>query len=263
VEAAARRGLPIAPIETDLLGDLHVHTTLSGDGRSSIDDIVAHAAARGYSYLALTDHAENLPINGVSRAELRAPHDTMAVLQQRYPQMTLLRGCELNIGPRGDLDYDLDFRLSLDWCVAAVHSHFDMDATSQTDRILRAMEDPSVSVIGHLSGRMIGRRPGIELDIDAVLRAAVETGTAIELNSSLSRLDAASDVIRRARDLGVVFVISTDAHHIDDLTRMQWGVRHAARGWLERQQVANTWPRQQFLDWATRKRRSGRPGAMS
>ncbi len=260
VEAAARRELPALPAETDLLGDLHVHTTLSGDGRSPIDDIVDRAAARGYRYMAITDHAENLPINGVSREELRAQHEQIARLQERHPQLRLLRGCELNIGPRGDLDYDLEFRLSLDWCVAAVHSHFDLSQAAQTERIIRAMQDPAVSVIGHLSGRMIGRRPGIELDIDAVLDAAADTGTAIELNSSLSRLDVAADVLRRSRGKNVVFVISTDAHHIDELTRMRWGVQQAARGWLDRQRIANTWQPDAFLAWASTKRRGSGAG---
>src|SRR5690606_30275794 len=113
---------------------------------------------------------------------------------------------------------------------------------------------PAVGVIGHLTGRYIGKRPGIELDIDAVLEAAVETGTAIEINSSLHRLDASADVLRRARELGVTLVMSTDAHHVDELDRMQWGVQHAARGWVDTGRVANTWPLERFLAWARHKR---------
>lgn len=254
VELASRGELPVAPQLDDMLGDLHVHTALSGDGRSPLDDMVAGAAARGYRYMAITDHAENLAINGVSRDKLLEQRETFETFADRYPDLQLLWGCELNIGPEGGLDYDLDFRLSMDWCVAAVHSHFDLSQAEQTRRVIRAMEDPSVNVIGHLSGRMIGKRPGIELDIDAILEAAVETHTAIEINSALPRLDAAAEVLLRARQLGVIFVVSTDAHHITEMNRMQWGMQQSARGFVDKTRVANTWSRDEFLDWARTKR---------
>lgn len=254
VELAADKALP-ARIQPDhLCGDLHVHTSLSGDGRSPLEEIVARAHSRGYQYLAITDHGEDLTINGVSRAQLGEQRETLQALQKAFPDMRFLQGCELNIGPDGGLDYDHDFRMSLDWCVAAVHSHFDLDRDRQTARIIKAMQDPSVNVIGHLTGRYIGRRPGIELHMDAVLEAAVETGTAIEINSALKRLDAAADVLRRARDLGVILVISTDAHHVDELSRMQWGALQATRGWVEPSKVANTWDIDKFLSWKTDQR---------
>lgn len=259
IELAEHAKLPPRVEEGQLCGDLHVHTSLSGDGRSSLEDIVATAHARGYRYLAITDHGEDLAINGVSRAQLLRQREELARLQEQYPEMTLLSGCELNIGPSGTLDYDEDFRLGLDWCVAAVHSHFDLSQAEQTKRLIKAMEDPAVSVIGHLTGRYLGRRPGIELDIDAVLQAAVATGTAIELNSSLHRLDASADVLRRARELGVTIVISTDAHHVEELGRMRWGVLQATRGWVEHSRIANTWSRPTFLSWKDQKRRSARP----
>ena len=225
------------------------------DGRSSLEDVLTQTAARGYGYLAITDHGEDLAINGVSRELLLEQRERLARLQTSYPAMRLLHGVELNIGPEGGLDYDADFRRTFDWCVAAVHSHFDLDQDTQTRRIIAAMHDPAVNVIGHLSGRMIGRRPGIELDVDAVLRAAAATGTAIEINSALPRLDAAWEVLRKARDLGVTFVVSTDAHHIDDLNRTQWGALQAQRGWVEPESIANTWPPERFLAWATKSRR--------
>lgn len=254
IELAAEDKLPHGPELADLCGDLHVHTSLSGDGRSPLQDIVASAHSRGYAYLAITDHGEDLAINGVSRSALLGQRRALAELQESYPDLRLLHGCELNIGPDGGLDYDQDFRMKFDWCVAAVHSHFDLDQATQTKRIIKAMENPAVHVIGHLTGRYLGRRPGIELDIEAVLEAAVETGTAIEINSALGRLDAAAEVLRRARELGVVLVMSTDAHHVDELNRMQWGVLHAARGWVEKDSVANTWPMERFLAWASKKR---------
>lgn len=255
IEEAAAETLLRPVALNDLRGDLHVHTSLSGDGRSPLEEVVARAASRGYEYLAITDHAEDLAINGVSREQLMEQRDALAALQPQYPDLLLLQGAELNIGPEGGLDYDEDFRLSLDWCVAAVHSHFDLDREQQTRRILTAMEDPAVNVIGHLTGRMIGRRPGIELDVEAVLEHSVRTNTAIEINSALPRLDAAVDVLREARELGVQFVISTDAHHVDELDRAQWGVQQATRGWVDVQCIANSWPREQFLSWVASRRR--------
>jgi DNA polymerase (family 10) len=254
IERSVEGTLPVAPTVEEIRGDLHVHTTLSGDGRSPLDELVAHADARGYQYLAITDHGEDLAMNGVSRQDLARQRDDLARLQERHPGLRLLHGCELNIGPTGGLDYDPDFRMQLDWCVAAVHSHFDLGQADQTRRIIKAMEDPAVHAIGHLTGRYIGRRPGIELDIDAVLEAAVETGTAIEINSALDRLDVSADVLRRAHELGVLFLIDTDSHHVSEFERMQWGCLQAARGWLPRERVLNTWPRQEFLDWTRTKR---------
>jgi DNA polymerase (family 10) len=254
IERSAEGTLPVAPAVDEIRGDLHVHTVLSGDGRSPLEDIVALAAARGYQYLAITDHGEDLVMNGVSRQDLVRQRDDLVRLGERHPKLQLLHGCELNIGPKGGLDYDPDFRMELDWCVAAVHSHFDLGQADQTRRIIKAMEDPAVNVIGHLTGRYIGRRPGIEVDIDAVLQAAVETGTAIEINSALDRLDVAADVLRRAHELGVLFLIDTDSHHVSEFERMQWGCLQAARGWLPKERVLNTWPKQKFLSWARKKR---------
>ncbi len=254
IEAAAEGALPTALSEADLVGDLHVHTDYSGDGRSSLEDTLQHAAERGYRYIAITDHGEDLAINGVSRERLLEQRERLARLQGAHPRMRLLHGVELNIGPDGGLDYDTDFRAGFDWCVAAVHSHFDQDRDAQTRRLLAAMHDPSVAVIGHLSGRMIGRRPGIEFDVEAVLRAAAETGTAIEINSALARLDASSEVLRKARDLPVTFVVSSDAHHTYQLARMQWGAKQAQRGWVDADRIANTWSPERFLAWMRARR---------
>jgi DNA polymerase (family 10) len=249
VESAARGELPASVRLEDLRGDLHVHTTLSGDGKSSLEDVVASAAERGYAYLALTDHAENLAMSGVSRERLLEQRAQVDALRGRYPGMALLHGTELNIGRDGGLDYDAGFRRQLEWCVAGVHSHFELDRGQQTRRVLAAMEDPTVHAIAHLTGRRIGHRAGIELDIDAVLQKAALTGTAIEINAALGRLDASSEVLLRARGLDVTFVMSTDSHHTRELERMEGGVQHATRGWVEPHRIANTWPRERFLEW--------------
>ena len=253
IEAAQRGELPAPVTVADLRGDLHLHTDASGDGRSTLGEMVAAAARRDFSYLAITDHGED-SMNGVNRERLLAQRAALRTLDAAHPRLRLLHGVELNIGPNGSLDYDAAFRASFDWCVAAVHSAFDLDRAAQTRRIIAAMEDPSVNVIGHLCGRMIGRRPGIELDIDAILAAAARTGTAIEVNSSLSRLDAAADVLRRARALPVTIVVNSDAHHQREFDRLHWGALHAQRGWVDRERIANTWPTERFLAWAAHAR---------
>ncbi|HHO50628.1 MAG TPA: DNA polymerase/3'-5' exonuclease PolX [Deltaproteobacteria bacterium] len=260
IEAALAGTLPGVVSVEDLCGDLHIHTDRSGDARSSLAELVAEAVRRGYSYLAITDHAEDLPINGVSRGELERQAEEIGALQEANPGLQLLRGCELNIDPDGGLDYDPAFRSGLDWCIAAVHSHFDLSQAEQTRRLIAAISDPAVRVIGHLSGRIIGERPGIEIDLDAILDAMVETGVALEINSALPRLDAAAPVLRRAVDKGVVFVISTDSHHVRDMGRNAvFGARQAQRGWVPREQVANTWPRERFLGWLHTQRRPSGP----
>ncbi|MDE0228284.1 MAG: PHP domain-containing protein [Spirochaetaceae bacterium] len=253
IEAAQRGELPAPVTVADLRGDLHLHTDASGDGRSTLEEMVAAAARRGFSYLAITDHGED-SMNGVNRDRLLAQRAELRALDAAHPRLRLLHGVELNIGPDGSLDYDAAFRASFDWCVAAVHSAFDLDRAAQTRRIIAAMEDPAVNAIGHLCGRMIGRRPGIALDIDAVLAAAARTGTAIEVNSSLSRLDAAADVLRRARALDVTIVVNSDAHHQREFDRLRWGALHAQRGWVDRERIANTWPAERFLAWAAHAR---------
>ncbi len=254
IEAAEAGELPRALSLEDMRGDLHVHTSLSGDGRSSLGEILASAAARGYTYLALTDHAENLAMSGATREELFRQRVMVDDLRASFPDMALLHGSELNIARDGSLDYDPAFRRTLEWCVAGVHSHFDLPRDEQTRRILTAMEDPTVDAIAHLSGRRIGRRPGIELDVAAVLEKAASTDTAIEINASLARLDATGDVLRQARGMDVTFVISTDTHHTRAFDRMAWGVLQAARGFVDPARVANTWPRERFLDWVRRRR---------
>jgi DNA polymerase (family 10) len=254
IEAAEAGELPRALSLEDVRGDLHVHTSLSGDGRSTLEEILASAAERGYSYLALTDHAENLAMSGATREELARQRVMVDGLRASFPSMALLHGSELNIARDGSLDYDLAFRRTLEWCVAGVHSHFDLPRDEQTRRILRAMEDPTLDAIAHLSGRRIGRRPGIELDVAAVLEKAASTDTAIEINASLARLDATSDVLRQARGMDVTFVISTDTHHTREFDRMAWGVLQAARGFVDPARIANTWPRERFLEWVRRRR---------
>ena len=256
IEAGLERAMPAVVRDGDLRGDLHVHTDMSGDGDHSLEAMLDAAAGMGLEYIAITDHAENLTINGVGKDEMLAQRERIREIQSGYPKMTILHGTELNIGPDGSLDYDREFLLGYDWCVASVHSHFDLDQDQQTVRLIEAMKHPAVNVIGHLIGRRVGKRPGIEIDVDAVLTAAELTGTAIEINSHLDRLDAPVEILWQARGREVNFVISTDSHRTTELPQSRWGIRQAQRGWVEKDRIANTWPRKRFLEWAGESRRN-------
>jgi len=256
VEAAGEGDLPELVQRGHILGDLHYHTDRSGDGRSSVADMVRVAADQGYDYLAITDHGVDLAINGSTDAEMLEHREVIAEVQAGYPDMTILWGCELNIGAKGGLDYDPDFRALFDYTVASVHSHFDQPTVEQTKRLVAAISDPTVNSIGHLTGRYIGRRPGIEIDVDVVLEALAHFDVALEINGALQRLDAASDVVRRAVDRGVKLVINTDSHHTSELGRMEYGVSTAQRGWTPKDLVINTWDRDRFLKWSRHRRQS-------
>lgn len=254
VEAAARGALPRAIDESSIIGDFHVHTTVSGDGRSSLDDVVAAAKARGHRVIAITEHAEGT-VSGVGRDALLDQRAKLQALQaQLGDSLLLLHGVELNIGKDGELDYDPEFRALFDWCLASVHDHFDLDRAQQTRRIVNAMRDPCVRMIGHLSARMIGGRPGIDLDVDAVLAAAEETGTALEINGGLPRLDVSVDVLRRARDRNVTFVLTSDAHHATELDRVRYACLNAKRAAVDPERIANVWDRERLIAWARAKR---------
>src|ERR1019366_4448335 len=174
--------------------------------------------------------------------------------------MRLLHGVELNIGPNGELDYDLEFRRGFDWCLASVHDHFELDRAAQTRRIVTAMQDPAVRMIGHLSARVIGGRPPIDLDLDAVFDAAEATGTALEVNGSLPRLDLSVEVLRRARDRKVTFVLTSDAHEAGELERVRFAALNAERAWIDPERIANAWAPERLLAWAPDKSR-GTAGA--
>jgi DNA polymerase (family 10) len=161
----------------------------------------------------------------------------------------LLHGVELNIGPNGELDYDLEFRKQFDWCLASVHDHFDMTRDEQTERILVAMRDPTVRMIGHLSARMIGARPPIDLDLDAIYAGAEETGTALEINGGLPRLDMSVEALRRGRDRNVVFMLTSDAHQVSELDRVLYARNNAHRAGVSPEKIANLWTGEKLATW--------------
>jgi DNA polymerase (family 10) len=250
--AAAEAGRLPQPIG-GVIGDFHVHTSLSGDGRSPLAEVVAAARARGYRALAITEHAENT-LSGVKREALLAQRAELRALQAELgDSLRLLHGVELNIGPNGELDWDPEFRRGFDWCLASVHDHFELDRAAQTRRVIAAMQDPSVRMIGHLSARMIGGRPPIDLDLDAVFAAAEATGTALEVNGALPRLDLSYDALCRARNRDVTLVLTSDAHQAAELDRVGFATRQAERAWIEPERVANAWPAARLLAWTQEK----------
>ena len=246
LDAAQEGRLPNLVQESDLRGDLHLHSNWS-DGRDPIEAMVEAAASQGYQYMALTDHSSGRGIaNGLSDDRLIEQMGILRSLQDNYP-ITILCGSEVDIRADGTLDYPDELLDQLDVVVASVHSAMGQDSETMTQRIIRAMHHPSVTIIGHASTRLLGRREPVEFDLEALLRAARDTGTAMEINSSPERLDLKDTHTYRARELGVPLVINTDSHHYAHLGKRRFGVAVARRAWCESQHILNTLPLDQFL----------------
>jgi DNA polymerase (family 10) len=246
IEAGQRGELPDLVFESDIRGDLHTHTDLT-DGVATLEEMVEAAAQRGYAYYAVTDHAPNLFMQRMSDDKMRAQRAELRAMAGRYPNMRLLHGTELNIDPDGGVDWPAEFLTGFDLCVASVHSHFTQPRGEMTRRLVRACENPYVNIIGHPTGRLIGRRPAVDVDVDELFQAAARTGTAIEVNAAPDRLDLADEHIYRARRYGVRFAIDSDAHATTHLAFMRYGVGTAQRGWLTADDVINTWPLRRLL----------------
>ncbi|MFJ4796657.1 DNA polymerase/3'-5' exonuclease PolX [Kitasatospora purpeofusca] len=245
IEAALRGELPELVTEADLRGDLHTHTDLT-DGLATLEEMIDTAAARGYAYYAVTDHAPDLVMQRMTDEKMLAQRERLSELAGRHRRMRLLHGTELNIGPDGTVDWPAEFLSGFDVCVASVHSHFGADRDAQTRRLIRACENPHVHIIGHLTTRRIGRRGPIDVDLDAVFATAARTGTAIEINSSPQRLDLRDEDVLRAKRHGVKFSIDSDAHATPHLAYPRYGIGTAQRAWLTAEDVINTWPWQRL-----------------
>jgi len=226
--------------ESDIRGDLHTHTDLT-DGLASLETMLAAAAARGYAYYAVTDHAPNLSMQRMTDAKMLAQREQLRKLAGKFGRMKLLHGTELNIDRDGGVDWPAEFLAGFDICVASIHSNFTADRDTQTRRLIRACENPHVHIIGHPTTRLLGRRPAIDVDLDAVYAACARTGTALEINASPERLDLGDEQIIAARRHGVRFAINTDAHAVPHLDNLRYGVGTAQRGGLTADEVVNTW----------------------
>jgi DNA polymerase (family 10) len=238
---AAREGKLPRLIELgDIKGDLHSHTTLS-DGRNTLEEMAAAGRERGYAYMAITDHSASHGFGDhVTPERLWERIEEVREWNEGKRGFRLLAGSEINIGLDGGLDYPDDLVEALDWVVASVHTSFSISAAEMTARVLAAIENPQVNCIGHLTGRLIGRREPYGIDVEAVAEAAARTGTAIEINSNPNRRDLSDRHARLAVDAGVTIVVNTDAHGVDTLGNMAYGIATARRAWLTKADVANT-----------------------
>jgi len=240
VEAALAGRLPRLVEVSEIKGDLHVHSDWS-DGRHSIEDMVKTAQALGYEYMAICDHSPGLGIaNGLAEERLNEKMELIAGLNESVQGFRVLVGTEVDIRADGKLDYPDKILEQCDVVVASVHSAYNQREREMTNRIISAMESEHVDVIGHPTGRKIGEREPYEVEMERVLEAAARTGTAMEINSHPSRLDLNDRWSRRAKELGVKLAINTDAHSTCGLSAIEYGVKTARRGWLERGDVLNT-----------------------
>jgi DNA polymerase (family 10) len=240
IQAARENRLPALISLEDIRGDLHCHTDDS-DGHNSLAAMVREAELRGYEYIAVTNHTGSLKIaRGLETADVKRLLEKIDRLNQKLPHMVILKSMEVDILKDGTLDLPNDILKELDFTVCSIHSHFGLSRTEQTERILRAMDNPYFNIMGHPSGRLLNRRPAYELDLNRLVTAAAERGCFMELNAHPERLDLDDVHCRMAKDKGVGVAISTDAHRIDDFDYMRLGVAQARRGWLEPQDVLNT-----------------------
>jgi len=248
VDAGLEDSLPRLVEETDLNGDLHLHSEWS-DGNDPIEMMVEAAAAQGYEYMALTDHSAGLGVaNGLTNERLESQIGLLRDMQEKY-DITILCGSECDIRASGEMDYPDEILSQLDVVVASVHSAMGQDQATMTARMIKAMEHPSVTIIGHLTTRLLGQREPVEFDLEAVLQAARDTGTALEINASPERLDLRDTHAYRARELGVPLVINTDSHHHTHLDKRRFGVAVARRAWCRPEDILNTMSREDFLEF--------------
>ncbi|MFO7169554.1 MAG: DNA polymerase/3'-5' exonuclease PolX [Chloroflexota bacterium] len=255
-EAARTGRLPQLVELSDIVADLHMHTTWS-DGRGSLREMAEAARARGLRYIAITDHSAYLGVtNGLDAARLRAQAEEVRALNAEYEAagdpFRILHGVEVDITPDGGLALADEVLAELDIVVASPHSNLRQPPEKATERLLRAIRNPHVDIIGHPTGRLIGSREGADIDVDAVARAAAETGTLLEINSGPDRLDLDAQAARRALELGAKLTVNSDSHHPENLAWVRLGVLTARRGWAEAKDIANTWSLEQLREWLGR-----------
>lgn len=240
LEAARKGELPDLITLDDIRGDLHSHTKAT-DGRNSLEEMARAAKERGYDYLATTDHSKRLRmVNGLDEKRLREQMEKIDRLNEELGGITVLKGIEVDILEDGFLDLPDDVLAELDIVVCSVHHKFGLSEKKQTERIIRAMQNPNANVIAHPTGRMIGERQPYDVDMEGVMEAAKENGCFLELNANPNRLDLNDVYCKMAKEMGVEISVSTDAHSTSGLDNMRFGIGQARRGWLENKDVINT-----------------------
>lgn len=240
IEAAAKDALPVLVEQSDIRGDLHMHTTAS-DGANSIAEMAAAAQDLGYEYIAIADHSQSLKItNGLTEARLLQHIRDIDRLNDKLSGIRILKGAEVDILETGKLDYTDKVLKHLDLAVCSIHSKFALNKQQQTDRLLRAIDNPYFTILGHATGRLLLKREGYELDMERVLDHIRDRSAFVEINSSPDRLDLSAENARQAKARGILVAINTDAHSTRELRFMSAGINQARRGWLEASSVLNT-----------------------
>jgi DNA polymerase (family 10) len=248
IDAAEKHTLPVLITEQDIRGDVHMHT-VETDGRNTIEEMAEAARERGYQYMAITDHSKNLAFaNGLDDARAVEHIKKIRAANEANGQIRIFAGIEVDILADGSLDLSDSVLGQMDLVIASVHSHFNQSPEEMTARLLKAIDNPNVSIIGHPTGRMLLRRDAYAYDMDAILKAAAGNRVAMELNAYPDRLDLCDRHLRMAKQHGVKIVINTDSHHTSHMEKIRFGVLQARRAWLTPNDVLNTLPVAQFLD---------------
>ncbi|MCK4628054.1 MAG: PHP domain-containing protein, partial [Sedimentisphaerales bacterium] len=255
VELAQKNKLPAVVEQKNIRGDLHMHTPAS-DGRNTLEELTAMAQMLGYQYIAVTDHSQSSAIaNGLDIERLLEHIKKIKALNEQYDDITILTSSEVDILMDGSMDYPDDVLAQLDFVIGSVHSGMAGPEEKCTARVIRAMKNPYVNCIGHPTGRLIGTREPMKLDMNAVIAAAVETHTALEINAHPMRLDLKDIHIRLAIEAGVKLIINTDAHDVAGLQLMRYGVATAQRGWATSSDILNCQPLDTIRAWRAKGRK--------
>jgi DNA polymerase (family 10) len=261
VEASMRHALPTLLDERDILGVLHCHSHYS-DGHGTIAELARAAQSRGWRYLGISDHSQSaFYAGGLSRDDVLRQHDEIDAVNEELSGsgFRVLKGIEADILPCGRVDYDAQLLDRFDYVIGSVHSRFGMNQTQMTERVLKALDDPHVTILGHPTGRLLLTREPYAIDMDAVLEKAGRIGVAVELNADPHRLDLDWRLAKLARKYGARIEIGPDAHSVDGLENMALGIGMARKAWLRPEDVINTRSAEAFVDFATRRRRAALP----
>jgi DNA polymerase (family 10) len=246
IEAAENHALPGLITQSDIQGDVHMHT-VETDGRNTIEEMAEAAASRGYKYMAITDHSKNLAFaNGLDDARAVAHIKRIHAANDAQDKIRIFAGIEVDILADGALDLSDSALEEMDLVIASVHSHFNQSPSEMTERLLKAIENPNTSILGHPTGRLLLRREAFQFDVDAIFKAAAKNKVAMELNAYPDRLDLCDRHLRLAKQHGVKIVINTDSHHTSHLEKIHYGILQARRAWLTKDDVLNTLPLKQF-----------------
>jgi len=254
IEAAQKRSLPKLVQESEIKGDLHIHSKWS-DGTSTIEEIAKAALKRGYQYVAICDHSKSLKIaHGLDESRLMKQIEEIDRLNEKLKNFQILKGTEVDILADGKLDLPEKILGKLDFAVAAIHSGFKQDKGKMTKRIVRALENPYIHILAHPSGRLLGAREPYEVEIEELMETVKKYGKALEINAYFERLDLNDIHCRKAKEMGIRVGIGTDSHHLDQMWMISLGVAVARRGWLESKDVLNTLSLKEILKWCHQSR---------